>query len=58
MEWLWSNFGGIIIVAGLVGFYILTYTLNKKTPIPEDCIDIANNASCKSCSNFACSHKG
>ena len=58
MEWLWSNYGGIIVVAGLVGFYILTYMLNKKTPIPEDCLELANSASCKSCHNFACTHKG
>jgi len=53
-----SNWVGIVVVLGLVLVYIGSYYFNKKTPIPEDCIELANNASCKSCHNFACSHKG
>jgi hypothetical protein len=53
-----SNPTGVIVVASLIVVYILTYYLNKKTPIPEECRDIFNEASCNGCSNFTCSHKG
>jgi len=53
-----SNWVGIVVVLGLVLVYIGSYYFNKKTPIAVDCIELANNASCKSCHNFACSHKG
>ena len=57
MAWLIDNFIGVIVVAGLILFYILTYYLNKKTPIPEECLDTLDEASCTSCKNFACTHK-
>ena len=56
--WLFDNWLAAIIVVGLVGIYFLTYTMNKRTPIPEECRDIVKDAACKSCNNFACSHKG
>lgn len=48
---------GVWLVAGLIAFYLITYTLNKKTPIPEECIEDLKKASCGGCKNFACSHK-
>jgi len=51
-----SEFVPYIMIGGLVTVYILTYMLNKKTPIPEECRDLINDASCTSCHNFSCSH--
>lgn len=45
-----------IMIGSLVLVYVLSYMLNKRTPIPEECKDLISEASCKSCSNFACSH--
>jgi hypothetical protein len=56
--WIVENWVGIAVVAGLIGLYILIYFLNKKTPIPEECKDIINDAACNTCNNFTCSHKG
>ncbi len=47
-----------IMIGALVLVYILSYALNKKTPIPEECKDIFMEASCTSCNNFSCSHSG
>ena len=58
MDLLWSNYGVIIVVLGLVAVYAITYTINKKTPVPVEFIDITNNVACEGCKNFACSHKG
>lgn len=52
-----SKYSGILIVAGLIGFYILTYYFNKMTPVPEECLDALDEASCNGCKNFACTHK-
>lgn len=53
-----SQYSGVFIVGGLIILYITTYTLNKRTPVPEDCLSDAEKVACKSCNNFACSHKG
>ena len=47
-----------IMLGGLVAVYILSYVLNKKTPIPEECKVAFDEATCTSCHNFSCSHKG
>jgi hypothetical protein len=47
-----------IMIGSLVLVYVLSYMLNKKTPVPEECKDLVNEATCKSCHNFACSHRG
>ena len=53
-----TRYLGIFIVAGLIALYIITYTLNKRTPIPEECLEDIDKAACTSCHNFACAHKG
>lgn len=53
-----SNYVGVLLVGGLVLFYIAIYYLNKKTPVPEECLDDIDKAACNSCKNFACAHKG
>ena len=45
-----------IMIGSLVLVYILSYVLNKKTPIPEECRDLFDEATCTSCHNFSCSH--
>jgi hypothetical protein len=57
MAAFFSNPVGPLVIAGLIVVYILTYTLNKNTPVPEACQDIFEEASCGACNNFACSHK-
>ena len=47
-----------IMIGALVLVYVLSYALNKKTPIPEECKDLFNDAACTSCHNFSCSHHG
>lgn len=56
--WFIENWVGVLVIIGLVGTYIITYLLNKRTPVPEECRELAESTSCKSCHNFACSHKG
>lgn len=58
MSWLIENWVGVVVVAGLVGVYIGSYLLNKKTPIPEECLELVDSVECTSCHNFTCSHKG
>lgn len=58
MSFLFDNIVGILVIVGLVALYIVSYVMNKRTPVPEECRDIAKDAACKSCNNFACSHKG
>lgn len=47
-----------LMIGGLVLVYVLSYALNKKTPVPEECKDLFNDASCKACNNFTCGHHG
>jgi len=47
-----------IMMASLVLVYVLSYVLNKKTPVPEECLSEIDKATCNSCHNFACSHHG
>jgi len=44
---------GIVIVA-LVGLFVLTFILNKKTPKPEGCEDL--DAKCDACQVTTCTH--
>ncbi len=53
-----SEFVPFIMIGGLVLVYVLSYALNKKTPIPEECRDIFKEAACTTCNNFSCSHHG
>lgn len=52
-----TKYIAVFIIAGLVGVYLLVYILNKRTPVPEECLEDLDKAACKSCHNFACSHK-
>ena len=46
----------IATILALVGLFFLTYILNKKTPIPEECKELKIKASkCAACANTACS---
>ena len=47
----------IVVIGSLVLVYIGTYVLNKKTPIPEECLVLVDSAKCTTCHNFACSLK-
>ncbi len=45
---------GIAVFAALVGIYLLTYFLNKKTKKPEGCEIVSEN--CHSCQVTSCGH--
>ena len=47
----------ILVIGGLVTVYILTYVLNKNTPIPEECLEIVDTTKCESCHSFTCTYK-
>lgn len=47
----------VILVASLITIYIASYLLNKKTPIPEECLDNLDEATCSACNITSCSHK-
>ena len=47
-----------IMIGSLVIVYMLTYALNKRTPVPDECKDMMKEAACNSCKNFACTHRG
>jgi len=51
---MWLEIG---IVAAIVVLYIATFALNKKTPIPEDCLELIDEATCGACNNYSCSVK-
>lgn len=44
----------VLLVAFLVGLFIFTFLLNKKTPKPEGCENIDEN--CEGCQMTSCSH--
>jgi putative exporter of polyketide antibiotics len=46
----------IIIIAVLVLIFVITFVLNKRTPLPEGSVEIIDEASCSACNNHACSH--
>lgn len=47
----------VLVIGGLVFVYILSYVLNKKTPVPEECREIVDQTKCESCHSFTCSYK-
>lgn len=47
-----------LMIGSLVAVYVLSYLLNKRTPVPESCLTELDKATCKSCHNFSCSHHG
>ncbi|MDO5089580.1 MAG: hypothetical protein Q4D53_07330 [Leptotrichiaceae bacterium] len=46
----------LLWVLFLVGIFILTYILNKKTPKPEGCENLISKAGCAGCRQFSCGH--
>ena len=58
MNFIADNFVGALLVVVLVGLYFITYKLNKRVPVPEECRELFDNVTCNGCSNFTCSHKG
>lgn len=46
----------LLWVLFLVGIFISTYLLNKKTPKPEGCEDLISSAGCRGCKQFSCGH--
>ncbi len=57
IDWLANNYMAILVVGGMISIYLITYILNKNTPIPEECLDLVDSVKCGSCKNFACSLK-
>lgn len=47
-------FAPILWMMFLVGTFIVTYLLNKKTPKPKGCETITTN--CKGCKMISCGH--
>ena len=47
----------VLVIGGLVAMYIITYVLNKKTPVPEECLTAVDEATCESCHSFTCANK-
>lgn len=45
---------GVIIL--LVALFFISYVLNKKTPIPEECKNLIDEEKCVGCQNITCSH--
>ena len=48
------KFTAILWMALLIGVYIASYLLNKKTPKPEGCEDLLSG--CSGCNDISCSH--
>ena len=47
----------IVVIGSLVIVYILSYALNKRTPVPEECLEIVDETKCESCHSFTCANK-
>lgn len=47
----------IIIIVLLIASFFITYLINKKTPIPKGCEEIAYNVqNCSGCKQYACEY--
>lgn len=50
--------GAIILIAGLLATFFISYVLNKKTPVPKGCEKLLyNDEMCANCSNTSCKIK-
>ena len=47
----------IAIIVLVVVLYIVSYAINEKTAIPEECRDLVDQMGCSSCTNGGCSIK-
>ena len=57
LDFLSRALPAIVLISSLVAIYIASYVLNKKTPIPEECLDLLDEATCSACSITTCSNK-
>jgi|GEM_PF-1688262 hypothetical protein len=51
---MWLTVG---VIAAIVVLYITTFAMNKNTPVPEDCIELIDEAACNVCNNYSCTLK-
>ena len=50
--------GAIILIAGLIAIFFVSYVLNKKTPVPKGCENLLRDEEmCANCSNTNCKIK-
>lgn len=46
----------ILVIVLVIAIFIVSYVLNKKTPIPEGCEDLViDDENCMKCNNVDCS---
>jgi len=49
---------GFMFIAGMIALYFILFLMNKKTPIPEGCLDaIEISDKCASCKISSCGAK-
>ncbi|HOP57169.1 MAG TPA: hypothetical protein PLH02_01965 [Bacillota bacterium] len=51
---MWKYIIAIGIVVLLVAIYIISYVLNQKTEIPEECRNLEDFSACSTCTNQSC----
>ena len=50
--------GAIVLLAGLLATFFISYVLNKKTPVPKGCEKLlVDEEMCANCSNTSCKIK-
>jgi len=47
-----------IMIGSLITVYVLSYWLNKRTPVPQAALDKIDPEACNACNNFTCAHRG
>jgi len=53
-----EQFYGLIFIAVMIALYFIVYTMNRKTPIPEGCLEaIELSEKCASCKVSSCGAK-
>ena len=53
-----ANVLPFVMIGSLVLVYILSYWLNKRTPVPKAALENIDPEACSACNNFTCSHRG
>lgn len=51
-----SEYLPIFIIAGLVVIFVITFVLNRRTPMPKGSIEKIDDAACSACNNHACGY--
>lgn len=57
MDFLEKALPAIVLIGSLVTIYIASYVMNKKTPVPEECLQDLDEATCTACNISTCSNK-